>query len=247
MFGKIFDSIYDGTLGEDWRALITFMQLIILADKDGIVDMTPAAISRRTGIPIEHIKAGIEILESDDPHSRTSDHNGKRIIRLDDERPWGWYIVNHQKYREIRSEEDRKEYMRNYMREKREKEKSEENQQSCKQQKSTKANSKKSLAKLANTDTDTDTDLNTLEAFNTFWRHYPKKKSKGQARKQWLKLCPDKPLIEKILQAIDIAKESDDWQKDNGKYIPYPASWLNAEGWENEQGSDDSDLFGGAL
>ena len=151
MFGKIFSSIYDGTLGEDWRALITFQQFIILANKDGIVDKTPTALSRHTGIPIEHIKAGIEILESDDTHSRTPDHNGKRIIRLDDERPWGWYIVNHQKYREIRSEEDRKEYMRNYMKERREKEKNEENQQSCKQEELTEVNSKQKLTKLANT------------------------------------------------------------------------------------------------
>jgi len=225
------------------------MQFIILANKDGIVDMTPTAISRRTGIPIEHIKAGIEILESDDPHSRTADHNGKRIILLDDERLWGWYIVNHQKYREIRDEEDRKEYMRNYMRERREKEKSEENQQCCKQKKLTKVNSKQSLAKLANTDTDTDTDTdtNTLEEFDSFWQHYPKKKNKGQGRKAWLKLSPDKPLVKEIHQAIEVAKESDDWQKDRGKYIPHPATWLNAEGWEDHHGSEEVDLFGGAL
>jgi hypothetical protein len=85
------------------------------------------------------------------------------------------------------------------------------------------------------------------EEFEQFWDTYPKKKNKGQARKAWLKLSPDKPLIEKIHQSLEVAKENDDWQKDNGKYIPYPATWLNAEGWEDDQGGDDSDLFGGAL
>ena len=61
MYGKIFESIYDGTLGDDWRALITFQQMIVLCDSDGVVDMTPAAISRRTNIPVEHIEAGIKI------------------------------------------------------------------------------------------------------------------------------------------------------------------------------------------
>ncbi len=99
MYGKIFDSIYDGTLVEDWRALVTFEQMIVLCDADGIIDMTASSISRRTGIPIEHIKAGIEILENEDPYSRTEGEGGRRIVRLDDHRPWGWYLVNHEKYK----------------------------------------------------------------------------------------------------------------------------------------------------
>jgi hypothetical protein len=99
MYGKIFDSMYDGTLAEDWRALITFQQMIVLCDADGTVDMTHSSIARRTGIPIEHITAGIEILEAVDPHSRTEDDEGRRIARLDEHRAWGWNIVNHQKYK----------------------------------------------------------------------------------------------------------------------------------------------------
>lgn len=102
MYGKIFDSIYDGTLAEDWRALITFQQFIVLCDADGMVDMTPQSISRRTGIPIEHIKAGIEILEKEDKYSRTPNESGKRIELIDDHRPWGWHIVNHEKYKNMR-------------------------------------------------------------------------------------------------------------------------------------------------
>jgi len=99
MYGKLFDSMYDGTLVEDWRALITFQQLIILCDADGTVDMTPSSISRRTGIPIEHIKAGLTILENPDPYSRTPTEEGRRIALIDAHRPWGWYIVNHSKYK----------------------------------------------------------------------------------------------------------------------------------------------------
>ncbi|MCK4870707.1 MAG: conserved phage C-terminal domain-containing protein [Gammaproteobacteria bacterium] len=102
MYGKIFDSIYDGTLAEDWRALITFQQFIVLCDADGMVDMTPQSISRRTGIPIEHIKAGIEILEKEDKYSRTLNEDGKRIELIDEHRPWGWHIVNHEKYKGMR-------------------------------------------------------------------------------------------------------------------------------------------------
>ena len=148
MYGKLFVSIYDGTLAEDWRALVTFQQMIILCDQDGVLDMTPLAIQKRTGIPIEHIKAGIEILESEDPYSRTPKEHGKRIIRLSDERPWGWLIVNHKHYRDLRTAEERREYMREYMREKRAKDKLTETNESLQ---------KLHVSKLANTDTDTDT------------------------------------------------------------------------------------------
>lgn len=106
MYGKIFDSMYDGTIAEDWRALITFQQMIVLCDADGIIDMTPDAISRRTGIPIEHIKAGIDILENPDPYSRTPDQEGRRIVRLDEHKACGWFLVNHQKYKILQDSDE---------------------------------------------------------------------------------------------------------------------------------------------
>jgi hypothetical protein len=93
--------MYDSTLADDWRALITFQQMIVLCDADGTVDMTPHSIARRTGIPIEHIEAGLKILEAPDPYSRTPDQSGRRIQRLDDHRPWGWSIINHAYYRAL--------------------------------------------------------------------------------------------------------------------------------------------------
>lgn len=106
MYGKIFETMYDGTLAEDWRALVTFQQMIVLCDADGTIDMTPSAIARRTGIPIEHIKAGIEILENPDLNTRTEGSEGRRIERLDDHKPWGWYLVNHVKYKSLTDAND---------------------------------------------------------------------------------------------------------------------------------------------
>jgi hypothetical protein len=70
--------------------------------------------------------------------------------------------------------------------------------------------------------------------FNDFWEVYPKKKSKGQAETTWNKLSPDNDLLTLILTALETARKSEDWLKENGKYIPYPSSWLNAKGWEDE-------------
>lgn len=77
-------------------------QLIVLCDADGIVDMTPHAISARTSIPLEIIIKGLEILASPDPYSRTQGNEGRRIELIDAHRPWGWHIVNHAKYQMMR-------------------------------------------------------------------------------------------------------------------------------------------------
>lgn len=72
------------------------------------------------------------------------------------------------------------------------------------------------------------------DGFAAFWAAYPKKKSKGQALSAWKKLKPDSSLQALILKAVEAQKRSPDWQKDKGKYIPYPATWLNAMAWEDE-------------
>ena len=121
MYGKLFASMYDGSLAMvgPWEALVTFQQLVILADREGFVDMTPDAISRRTIIPLEIIKKGIAVLEQPDERSRDPREEGRRIIRIAPHRDWGWQIVNYDKYRKIRSADERREYMREHMRERR--------------------------------------------------------------------------------------------------------------------------------
>ena len=72
------------------------------------------------------------------------------------------------------------------------------------------------------------------QRFDAFWEAYPRKRSKGQAEKTWVKINPDDDLLEEILAGLENAKRSVDWLKDGGQYIPYPSTWLNAKGWEDE-------------
>lgn len=73
-----------------------------------------------------------------------------------------------------------------------------------------------------------------VQGFEEFWKAFPKKASKGAALKAWNKLRPEKELREKIMAAIERAKKSEQWNRENGRFIPYPATWLNAQGWEDE-------------
>ncbi len=71
--------------------------------------------------------------------------------------------------------------------------------------------------------------------FELFWKAYPKKKSKGQAEKAFDKINPDEQLLASMIAMIERAKKSEDWLKAGGQYIPHPATWLNAKGWEDEE------------
>lgn len=73
-----------------------------------------------------------------------------------------------------------------------------------------------------------------LADFDLFWEVYPRKKNKGDAVKAWKQTEQLRPPIEQVIAAIETACRSADWQKDGGAYIPYPASWLRAWGWEDE-------------
>lgn len=99
MYGKIWGSMFDGSLvASGWEAIITFMVLIVLADKDGEVDMTPQALSNRTTIPLDILEKGLAQLMEPDPYSRNDHSDGRRIELAYPGRDWGWRIVNYETY-----------------------------------------------------------------------------------------------------------------------------------------------------
>jgi predicted phage replisome organizer len=80
-----------------------------------------------------------------------------------------------------------------------------------------------------------DKDKEDICSFDEFWSAYPKKKAKEAARKAWVKLKPDETLGKEIIQAVIESAKTKDWLKENGKYIPYPATYLNGKRWEDER------------
>ena len=109
MYAKVFAQIFDSSIAEDYRVRLVFEDFLKLANIDGVVDMTQEAIARRTNVPLDVVIHGIAELEKPDPKSRSNAEDGRRIIRLDDHRDWGWFIVNYQRYRQMVTDEQRRE------------------------------------------------------------------------------------------------------------------------------------------
>ena len=82
--------------------------------------------------------------------------------------------------------------------------------------------------------------------FDRFWQAYPRKTAKPQAAKAFARLRPDEPLLLRMLAALALQRQSAQWQRDAGQFIPHPSTWLNGRRWEDE-GSQTDDAFAGAV
>lgn len=73
-----------------------------------------------------------------------------------------------------------------------------------------------------------------MDGFALFWQEYPRKAAKAAALKAWQKLNPSQELVERILAHVRDHKRSPDWIKDGGQFVPYPATFLNGQRWEDD-------------
>lgn len=70
--------------------------------------------------------------------------------------------------------------------------------------------------------------------FDRFWKAYPRKTAKQDAAKAFARLNPDEALLETMLSALEKQKQSAQWTRDGGQYIPHPATWINGKRWTDE-------------
>lgn len=69
--------------------------------------------------------------------------------------------------------------------------------------------------------------------FEEFWKEYPRKVGKGAAKRAFEKVIKSMTL-ETLVTAVRRQKCGSQWTKDNGQFIPHPATWLNQARWEDE-------------
>ena len=78
--------------------------------------------------------------------------------------------------------------------------------------------------------------------FELFWNVYPNKKGKKKALEAYTKLYKSHSLPDDLFDIVDQWSITDNWKNEGGKYIPFPATWLNGERWNDELPSSKSRL-----
>lgn len=67
--------------------------------------------------------------------------------------------------------------------------------------------------------------------FLEFWSAYPRKDDKKKSFDAWLK---QKPNIDVVLNALSWQKQTAQWTKSNGQFIPLGETYINGRRWEAE-------------
>ncbi len=70
------------------------------------------------------------------------------------------------------------------------------------------------------------------EAFDLFWRFYPRRQKKVAAKRVWAKIPRVVSHLYDILAAIEKQKKSAQWQ--DLRFVPLPSTWLFNHQWEDE-------------
>jgi hypothetical protein len=119
-YTKLFSSITASTIWQEPDGTrLTWITMLAMAKKDGCVYGSVPGLAHQAKVSVEAVRTALACFLAPDPDSRTKDFDGRRIEEIDG----GWRLLNHEKFRQIRSAEERREYMREYMRAKRGKEK----------------------------------------------------------------------------------------------------------------------------
>ena len=71
------------------------------------------------------------------------------------------------------------------------------------------------------------------ETFELWYSEYPRKEAKQDAIKAWNKLQKSMPELSVMVDKLKKQIAVHNWTKENIKYIPLPASYLNGKRWED--------------
>jgi len=116
-FAKLFASIAESSINEAELHVRWFFAIMLAkADSKGLCYGTPAALARIANVPQDKAEDALRHLQTPDPTSTSPDQEGRRVIPLGGNL---WQIVNYQRYRDTRSDDERREYKRRWQKEKR--------------------------------------------------------------------------------------------------------------------------------
>lgn len=241
---KLFGSILASTVWrEDNETRIVWITLLAMADRDGLAEGSVPGLADFARLPVDDVRRALDKLSSPDPDSRTPDHEGRRIQKVDG----GWLVLNHAKYRAKMNLDDRREYLRKKQAEHRQRKRGQEFGDG--QQPST--NDAARTGRRHNTEADTEPEPEAkakahsptcssggdsdgfCERFDTLWQSYPKKDAKAAGMSAYRKLNPDAELQAVILNAVQSQSGSDAWCREGGRFVPHLSKWLLGRRWED--------------
>lgn len=224
-YTPLFESLSTGTLCGKWPDIGLWPIVLSLADRYGLVDVTPTYISHITGLGVDDVVACMKRFIEPDPYSRSSEEHGARLVLHDPEnRDWGWRIVNHSKYREkarkssfdaARSADGRN---ANRM---------------AGRRTETREDPRRPAETRAHPPSDSDSDSKNIgqSDFDRFWAAYPKKVKRKNSEQIWKRKKLDAKIDLLLSDVANRIKNDRQWLEG---YVPDPSTYLNGDRWNDD-------------
>lgn len=248
MYGKFFASTFTGSMFGAGSDVFAVWAYVIATAEDSSVELNPVMLASTLGTTPNLVESAIEYLCRPDPNSRNKAEDGRRLIR---EGAYQYRVVSHALYRQLRNEDERREYNR--------------------------VKKQESRARLSSPVKPTVIDMSTLpsayasasdsavvpeggvggtaapprsvatigplaQSFERFWALYPKKVGKQIAMRAWVELAPDATLAAVIGASVVAWKGTDAWQDQAGRFVPQPGRWLAERRWTDVPPKSEKEL-----
>lgn len=241
-YAKLFSSILRSSIWtEPLETKIVWITMLAMSDRHGYVGASIPGIASSAGVPIDKAAEAIAKFLAPDEWSRSKDFDGRRIEEADR----GWNILNYERFRDMRDEEARKEYERNRKREARQRKNVPDSLGTTRDTQGQTGTVPQCPAVSAHAEASASAEASPSEKkrtpraaalgpvdprFDEFWAAYDYKKDRPASLKAWEKIKPDDALAATI-----VAKARETRTANPAKeFYRYPATWLNARGWEDE-------------
>ena len=115
-YTKLFSSITASTVWQEPAGTrLTWITMLAMVGRDGCVYASIPGLAHMANVPRDQVERALSCFLAPDPDSRTEEHEGRRIEKIDG----GWRLLNHAKFSAIRGEVERAEYKRKWERENR--------------------------------------------------------------------------------------------------------------------------------
>ena len=108
-FTKLFSGLVHSTVWrEEMHVKVVWITMLALADRHGHVLASMPGLADASRVTLEQCEDALARLSAPDKHSRTKEHEGRRIEVTDG----GWALLNYVKYRNLRDDENRRQQVR---------------------------------------------------------------------------------------------------------------------------------------
>lgn len=109
VYVKLFASILDSSIwSEDYPTRLVWITLLAMADAEGLVKASVSGVARRAAVKRVEAEKAVHILLSPDKDRPDQPHEGRRLEEVDG----GWLVLNYEKYREIRTQQQLRDALR---------------------------------------------------------------------------------------------------------------------------------------